>query len=123
MHFLTARKQATGLGAAHAGTERHWVMTISSVALAVLTPLFVWQVAPLFGQTLDTVLTAFSAPFRAVITGLMILLGFHHLAMGMRIMLEDYAHGETRKFLVIGTYVICFVAAATGLFALARIAL
>jgi len=123
MHFLSARKRAVGLGAARSGTERHWIMTISSVALAVLTPLFVWQVAPLFGASFDTVLTAFSAPFRAVITGLMILLGFHHLAIGARIMLEDYAHGETRKFLIIGMYVICFVAAATGLFALARIAL
>ena len=123
MAFLTARKRATGLGAAHAGTERHWVMTISSVALAVLTPIFVWQVAPLFGAGHDAVLTAFSEPFRAIIAGLMILLGFHHLAIGARVMFEDYAHGETRKFLIIGMYVVCFVAAAAGLFALARISL
>ena len=57
MHFLTPRKRATGLGPAHSGTERHWIMTISSVALAVLTPLFVWQVAPLFGAGHNAVLT------------------------------------------------------------------
>ena len=38
-------------------------------------------------------------------------------------MIEDYAHGEARKFLIIAMYVICFAAAATGLFALARISL
>ena len=42
MAFLTDRKRVTGLGSAKAGTEHHWSMTKSSVALLVLIPLFVF---------------------------------------------------------------------------------
>jgi succinate dehydrogenase / fumarate reductase membrane anchor subunit len=30
MRYLTARKRAEGKGAAHAGTEHHWSMTLSA---------------------------------------------------------------------------------------------
>ena len=36
MRYLTARKRAEGKGASHTGTEHHWYMTVSSVALAFL---------------------------------------------------------------------------------------
>jgi succinate dehydrogenase / fumarate reductase, membrane anchor subunit len=38
-------------------------------------------------------------------------------------MIEDYARGTTRKLLVIGAISLSWLIAATGLFALARIAL
>ena len=36
MRYLTPRKRAEGKGAGHGGTEHHWSMTVSSVALAFL---------------------------------------------------------------------------------------
>jgi succinate dehydrogenase / fumarate reductase, membrane anchor subunit len=123
MSFLTDRKRATGLGASHTGTHHHWLMTVTSVALAVVTPLFIWQVGPLFGLDHDDVVEAFTSPFRAVVTALMLALGFWHMAMGARIMIEDYAKGETRKFAIIAVNLICLAAAVAGLFALARISL
>ena len=123
MSYLTDRKRATGHGAAHAGTHHHWLMTLTSVALAVVVPLFIWQVGPLFGREFDDVMDAFGSPFRVIVTALMLALGFWHLAMGARIMLEDYAKGETRKFLIIAVNLICLTTAMAGLFALARISL
>ena len=38
MRYITPRKAAVGLGASHTGTEHHWWMTVSSAALALLTP-------------------------------------------------------------------------------------
>ena len=36
MQYLTDRKRATGLGAAHTGTHHHWSMQVSAVALVIL---------------------------------------------------------------------------------------
>ena len=44
-------------------------------------------------------------------------------AMGATMMIEDYAKGTTRKLLIIGAVSLAWVIAATGLFALVRIAL
>ena len=40
MAFVTDRKRVTGLGAAKSGTHHFWTMTVTSVALLVLTPFF-----------------------------------------------------------------------------------
>ena len=38
-------------------------------------------------------------------------------------MIEDYTHGLTRQVLIVGVICISYAAAATGLFAIARLAL
>ncbi|PZP20589.1 MAG: succinate dehydrogenase, partial [Kocuria rhizophila] len=51
MRFVTPRKAARGLGAAGPGsaTAHHWSMTVSSVALMLLTPAFIFVVATAIG--------------------------------------------------------------------------
>ena len=46
-----------------------------------------------------------------------------HFAKGATMMIEDYARGHTRKILVIGVISLSYAVIATGLFALAKIAL
>jgi succinate dehydrogenase / fumarate reductase membrane anchor subunit len=62
MAFLTDRKRASGLGAAKTGTEHFWGMTISSAALLILVPLFVFTVGPMIGQDYETVTAYFRPP-------------------------------------------------------------
>ena len=50
MRYLTDRKRATGLGAAKAGTAHFWRMKVSSVALLILVPLFIFTFGPVLGQ-------------------------------------------------------------------------
>jgi succinate dehydrogenase / fumarate reductase, membrane anchor subunit len=52
-----------------------------------------------------------------------LVVGMRHFAMGATTMIEDYARGPARKALIIGMTSLAWVIAATGLFALARIAL
>ena len=52
MRYLTDRKRATGLGSGRAGTEHHWKMMISSAALVVLVPLFVFTFGPALAELL-----------------------------------------------------------------------
>jgi len=55
MAFLTDRKRAVGLGAAKTGTEHLWAMTVSSVALLILVPLFVFTFGAVLGSDYETV--------------------------------------------------------------------
>jgi succinate dehydrogenase / fumarate reductase, membrane anchor subunit len=123
MRYLTARKRAEGRGAAGTGTEHHWAMTVSAVGLAFLVPLWLYIFGSALGGTRDEVLETFARPLPAILTALVLVVGMRHFAMGATMMIEDYAKGTTRKMLIIGAVSLSWAVAATGLFALARIAL
>jgi succinate dehydrogenase / fumarate reductase, membrane anchor subunit len=122
MRYLTARKRAVGKGSAHSGTEHHWSMTMSAVALAFLVPTWVYIVGHALGQDYASVRATFSHPFVAIVTALVLVVGMRHFAMGATMMIEDYARGTARKMLVIFVTSLSTVIAATGLYALVRIA-
>lgn len=123
MRYLTARKRAEGKGAAGTGTEHHWAMTMTSVGLAFLVPAWLYIFGSALGGTRAEVVATFARPFPAIVTALILVVGMRHFAMGATMMIEDYARGTTRKLLIIGAVSLAWVIAATGLFALARIAL
>lgn len=123
MRYLTARKRAEGRGAAGTGTEHHWAMTVSSVGLAFLLPVWLYIFGTALGSPREVVLETFARPFPAIVTALILVVGMRHFAMGATMMIEDYAKGTTRKMLIIGAVSLAWVIAASGLFALARIAL
>jgi len=123
MAFLTDRKSANMTGSAKTGTAHHWGMTVSSCALLVLVPLFVFTFGPMLGEPHDAVLAYFSRPFPAIVAALTIVVGFMHFKNGVQTLIEDYVHGLARKVAIIVMICISYAAAATGLFALARIAL
>ena len=123
MRYLTARKRAVGRGAAHTGTAHHWSMTMSSVGLAFLVPVWVYIFGSALGQDHAGVLATFARPFPAILTAMILVVGMRHFAMGATMMIEDYAHGTTRKMLIIFVISLATVVAVTGLFALVRIAL
>jgi succinate dehydrogenase / fumarate reductase membrane anchor subunit len=123
MQFLTDRKRAIGLGSAKTGTEHFWAMKVSSVALLILIPLFVLTFGPMLGQSHEAVLAHFGRPFPAIVAALTLVVGFMHFKDGVQVLIEDYAHGTTAKVAIILATCLCYAAAATGLFAIARIAL
>lgn len=123
MRYLTPRKRANGKGAAHTGTAHHWHMTVSAVALAFLLPAWIYVFGAALGQPLDAVRATFARPFPAILTALLLVVGMRHFAMGAQMMIEDYSRGSTRKMLVIFATSLATVIAATGLFALVKLAL
>jgi succinate dehydrogenase / fumarate reductase membrane anchor subunit len=123
MRYLTARKRAEGRGAAHTGTAHHWSMTVSSVGLAFLVPVWLYIFGSALGQPHAEVVATFAQPFPAILTALLLVVGMRHFAMGATMMIEDYARGTVRKMLVIFVISLAWMIAATGLFALARMAL
>ena len=123
MRYLTPRKRAEGKGAGHSGTEHHWSMMVSAVGLAFLVPVWLYVFGKTLGAPREVVLETFARPFPAILTALVLVVGMRHFAMGATTMLEDYVRGTVRKMLVIFVISLAWLIAATGLFALARIAL
>ena len=123
MRYITPRKRAEGKGAAHAGTEHHWSMMVSAAGLAFLVPVWLYVFGKTLGAPREVVLETFARPFPAILTALVLVVGMRHFAMGATTMLEDYVRGTVRKMLVIFVISLAWLIAATGLFALARIAL
>ncbi len=123
MRYLTDRKRAVGKGAGHSGTEHHWYMQVSAVALAFLLPVWVYIFGSALGQGHEAVLATFARPFPAIVTGLVLIVSMRHFAKGAQMMIEDYARGTTKKALVIAAISLSYAVMATGLYALVRIAL
>jgi succinate dehydrogenase / fumarate reductase membrane anchor subunit len=123
MRFITDRKRAEGRGSAHAGTEHHWYMQVSSVGLAFVVPAFIYIVGSAIGGTHEEVLATFARPFPALLTALVLVFGLQHFRRGAQMMIEDYARNSTRKILIMFVISLSYSLMALGLFALAKIAL
>lgn len=125
MRFLTPRKTAAGLGAsgAAASTMKHWQMTISSVALAILTPAFLLVLSNAIGLSRPEVLAYFARPYPAIVTALFLVIGMNHFMHGTRIMIDDYLHHTERKVAVVFSELFSWAVIAAAVYALARMAL
>ena len=123
MSYMTDLKRAVGHGSAREGTTRHWSMTKSSVGLLVLTPLFVFTFGPMLGAPYEEVIDYFARPWPAIISALMLVVGFLHFKTGMQMVIEDYMKGLAREYTIILVTCLSYGAAATGVFALAKLAL
>lgn len=123
MAFLTDRKRASGLGSAKTGTDHHWHMMVTSVALVGLVPLFIFTFGAILGSPYEEVIAYYQRPFPAIIAALTLLVGFLHFRKGVQTLIEDYVHGFARKALIIGMICLSYAAAAIAVFAIIRIAL
>ena len=123
MAFPTDRKRVEGLGSAKTGTEHFWSMTVSSVALLILTPLFLFVITPLLGEPHAAIVARLSQPIPALITAAMLVVGFHHFKLGVTTLIEDYVGGLSRKIAIIVMTIVSYGLAAAGLVSLAQIAL
>ncbi|MCM2563437.1 succinate dehydrogenase, hydrophobic membrane anchor protein [Lutimaribacter sp. EGI FJ00015] len=123
MRYLTDRKRATGLGSAKSGVHHFWAMKVSSVALLILVPLFVFTFGPALGGSYEEVTTYFARPFPALVAALTFIIGWKHFNDGAQVLIEDYVHGTAQKITLILVTCLSYAAMATGLFAIAKIAL
>ena len=122
MPYLTDRKRARGLGAAGSGTEHHYEVQITSAALVILVPLFVFTFGTILGDPYEIVLIYYAQPFPALIAAATIVVGMIHFRQGVQVLLEDYVQGELRHWGIIAAVFFCYALAAAALLALARLA-
>jgi len=123
MSFKTPKALAAGAGSAGTGTHHWWTQRITSVALIPLTALAIWPFATALGGERADVLAAYADPFNAIVAILFLAVGFHHLAQGLQVVIEDYFHHKVwRTGLLLGNQMLCALFGFAGIFAVLKIA-
>jgi len=123
MPYITDRKRAMGMGSAKSGTEHHWLMTVTSVALLPLTVLFVFTFGRALGLPYEEAVAYYARPWPSLVAVLFLAVGWYHFRHGVQVLIEDYTHGFTRTALILAMICVSYAALAASVLAIARIAL
>lgn len=91
--------RARGLGAARTGTGHWWAERVTSVALVPLTLWFVYAAIHLSGMPRAAVAQWASQPLVATLLAALVLTTFHHMQLGLQVVMDDYIHGERTRML------------------------
>jgi len=112
-----------GLGSAHTGTSHFFRQRVTAVALVPLAIWFAVSAFRLIGADHDAALAFLHAPVNAILMALFVVAAVVHMALGLQMVIEDYAHGEGGKLvlLVLNKFFAWLVGAAC-VFALLKIA-
>ena len=122
LHVEVMRSQlgrVRGLGAARSGVAVWWAERVTSVALVPLTLWFVYSVLALVGRPQPAMRAWAGNPVNTVLLLATIGITFHHMQLGLQVIIEDYIHQEavrmTSQLAVKGVTALlalaCFVAA------------
>lgn len=120
----TALGRVRGLGSAKEGVHHWWMQRLTALALI---PLCLWFVIGLIQVAMGGYTAAvqwLAEPISAILTALLLIALFHHTQLGLQIVIEDYVHHEGKKIgLILLVKLLSFALAATGIFAILRLAL
>ncbi len=112
-----------GLGAARSGTQ-HWrAERLTAVALVPLTLWFVYAALHLMGLPRAAAAQWAANPINAALLAALVISTFHHGALGLQVVIEDYIHVErTRLGLLLLVKGAAALLALIGLFAVLKLA-
>jgi succinate dehydrogenase / fumarate reductase membrane anchor subunit len=113
---------ARGLGSAKQGSGHWWAQRISSAALLLLTPWFLFFLLSLLGEQRFIIQMALERPLNAVLLISWLLALFWHAQQGLQVVIEDYVHGRAEIPLQVLVKLLCAAGAITSILATCRIA-
>lgn len=120
----TPLARARGLGAAHDGTHHFWVHRLSALALVPLCLWFVASVVCKIGAPYADFMAWAGQLHVATALVITIVLTFHHAALGLQTVVEDYVHAPLpRLALLLTVKYSCFALAVIGVMAVLKISL
>ena len=108
-----------GLGAAKEGVAHWWAQRVTAVALVPLTFWFVASIIGLIGADHATFVAWLRQPLNTILMTVFLAVGFHHLQLGLQVVMEDYVHNEGMKLALI--VLLRFTAVFFGLAAIVAI--
>ncbi|MDZ4047419.1 MAG: succinate dehydrogenase, hydrophobic membrane anchor protein [Pseudoxanthomonas sp.] len=113
--------RAKGLGSAKSGTTHWWHQRLTAIALALLTPWFVYFAVNLLGADQLVVRGAIAHPLSATLLAAFVLSLFWHAQLGLQVVVEDYIHGWLEVTLQVAIKFTFALAAIATLLAIGRI--
>ncbi len=112
-----------GLGSAKSGVHHWWVQRVTSISLLPLTIWFALSAAVLAGAPHAEVVAWIARPWNAVLLLVTIGLTFHHTALGLQVILEDYLHREWQRMAaILAAKAACLLLGLASALAVLRIA-
>ena len=123
MSARTPIARVRGLGSAKGGTHHWWMQRVTALALAPLTVWFVASLIRLTGADHAAAAEWLASPLTTVLMLLLIVATFHHLQLGLQVVIEDYIHGEAAKIgCIIGVKFASFALAVAAGVAVLKVA-
>lgn len=120
--FRSSLSRAIGLGSAKCGS-RHWL--VERVTAVALVPLTLWFVASIIvhaGSDYTAFISWLRTPFAAGGMILLLIALFHHTALGLQVVIEDYVRSGARFAAVMAIQLCCYGLAVVGVIATLSIA-
>ena len=114
--------RAVGLGSAKSGVEHWWAERVSAVALVPLTLWFVASVIAHTGSDYAGFVTWLREFPTTVLIILLLVALFHHTALGLQVVIEDYVHSGLKFVAIVTIRLGCFAIATIGILATLDIA-
>lgn len=87
-----------GLGSAKSGVHHWWVQRLTAIALIPLSFWFIYVVLALKGRAQPDVAHWIASPLNTVLLITLVVLSFHHMQLGLQVVIEDYVHDEAARF-------------------------
>ncbi len=123
MSLQTPLSRVRGLGSARNGTHHWWMQRVTAVALIPLGLWFAVALIKLTGASYSDAIAWLQSPINAILLLLLIVATFHHMQLGLQVVIEDYVHHEGAKFvLLMGQKLASFALAVAAGFAVLKIA-
>ena len=71
-----------------------WAQRLTAIALVPLTLWFICAVIRMIGATRDDVVSWMAGPLPIVLMIALVIATFHHLQLGLQVVIEDYVHHD-----------------------------
>jgi succinate dehydrogenase / fumarate reductase membrane anchor subunit len=109
--------RAIGPGSAKDGVRDWWAERVSAVALVPLTLWFAASIIAHSGSDYASFIAWMRTPLAATLMILLLIALFHHIALGLQVVIEDYVHSGAKFAWVVAVRLGCFALATAGVVA------
>ena len=94
LSIRTPLARVRGLGSAKKGVAHFWQQRLTAVALIPLAVWMLWGLIAHAGADYAEARAWLGQPVTAILLLLLVLAGFHHMRLGLEVVIEDYVHDE-----------------------------
>lgn len=114
--------KALRLGSAREGVENWLLERVSAVALVPLTLWFAVSIVAYGGDDYATMTGWLKMPVTTTLMTLLLITVFHHTALGLQVVIEDYVHSRIKIPALVGMRLGCLSMTVAGLVATLKVA-